>query len=94
MARRTIQERLEAERKKLEEQKAKVARLQAKTRESERKRNTRRKVLAGALLLERVQTNPQIKEWFETELEGFLTRESDRKLFGLEPKPSQTTDDS
>ncbi len=90
MARRTIDEQLEAERKKLEEQKAKVARLQGKKRERQRKTDTRRKVLAGALLLERIETDDRLRMWFEAQIDEFLTRDSDRKVFGLEPKPPAT----
>lgn len=87
MARSTTEQRLEAEREKLERQKLKVARLQARLREKQRKEDTRRKVLLGTWLLEEIETNVEMKEWFEAELEVFLTRDSDRKLFGLEPIP-------
>jgi membrane-bound lytic murein transglycosylase len=85
MARRTVDEMLEAEADKIEKAKARIARLKAKKRESTRKQDTRRKILAGSLLLERIESDERIKAWFERELDGFLTRDSDRKLFGLEP---------
>lgn len=85
MARRTVDEMLEAEADKIEKAKARIARLKAKKRETTRKQDTRRKILAGSLLLERIESDERIKAWFERELDGFLTRDSDRKLFGLEP---------
>lgn len=80
MPRRSIQERLrqlEARRNVL------VARLGRE----ERARDTRRKILIGALVLDRVERQPappiigRLDDWLRAELPGFLTREKDRDLF-------------
>jgi hypothetical protein len=48
-----------------------------------RKRDAKRKVLAGACILHLVETNRFPKEAWQSNLDGFLTRPEDRILFGL-----------
>lgn len=65
--------------------------LQARLTKQERASDTRRKVLLGAFLLERLgdakaaarepQFTDDLKRWIEKELPGFLTRPNDRALF-------------
>jgi hypothetical protein len=80
MARKTIEQRL-AE---LEQQKRT---LKARLSQQERARDTRRKVLLGALVLHRLENGKdeefsrRLREWLKRELPGFLTRESDKELF-------------
>ncbi|ONF46444.1 mobilization protein [Methylobacterium radiotolerans] len=80
MARRTLAERLAQ----LEAQKKT---LQARLGQQERTRDTRRKVLLGALVLQRLHTShdpaftERLADWLRRELPGFLTREADRALF-------------
>lgn len=80
MARRTIQERLAQ----LEAQKKT---LQARLGKHERARDTRRKVLLGALVLQRLEASndpeftKRLGDWLRRELPGFLTRETDKALF-------------
>ncbi len=80
MARRSIEERLaqlDAQRKT----------LQARLGKQERAADTRRKVLLGALVLQRLETSKdaefvdRLRGWLRRELPGFLTREGDRTLF-------------
>ena len=80
MPRRSIKERLdhlEAQRKT----------LQARLGKQERARDTRRKVLLGALLLHRLDngdddTSKRLADWLRRELPGFLKRDDDKALFG------------
>ena len=79
MARKTIEERLAQ----LEAQKKT---LQARLNKQERARDTRRKVLLGALLLHRLESGKDdfsrnLGEWLRRELPGFLTRDMDKELF-------------
>ncbi len=80
MARRTIEERLAQ----LDNQRKT---LQARLGTQERARDTRRKVLLGALVLQRLESAPDkelsgtLGDWVSKELPGFLTREMDRELF-------------
>ena len=59
--------------------------LKARLRTQQRKHDTRRKILLGALLLDRIeQNNPRdqtIITWTRQQLPGFLTRPNDHKLF-------------
>lgn len=81
MARRSIEERLaqlDAQRKT----------LQSRLGKQERARDTRRKVLLGALVLHRLEAAKEkgedagwLTDWVKRELPGFLTREDDKVLF-------------
>lgn len=61
--------------------------LQARMGKQERARDTRRKVLLGALVLRRLENagdaefSKRLGDWLRRELPGFLTRESDKALF-------------
>ncbi|MGA1831536.1 mobilization protein [Rhizobium wenxiniae] len=52
-----------------------------------RARDTRRKILIGALVLDRLENardpafSTRLLEWLRSELPGFLTREGDSRLF-------------
>lgn len=80
MSRKSITERLAQ----LEAQKKT---LQARLTKQERARDTRRKVLLGALILQRLEDGRdqvmagQLDSWLKRELPGFLTREADVALF-------------
>ena len=80
MARRSIEERisqLEAQRKT----------LQAQLGKQDRARDTRRKILLGALVLYRLEKSGDeefskgLGAWVRRELPGFLTRDDDKALF-------------
>ena len=64
---------------------AKKKTLQARQARLERTQDTRRKVLLGALILHRIENDPEngerMKAWVAKELPGFLTRETDKELF-------------
>ena len=80
MAKRTIEERLaqlDAQRKT----------LQSRLGKQERARDTRRKILLGALVLHRLEQSgdgefsKRLGDWLRRELPGFLTRDDDKALF-------------
>lgn len=79
MARKSIEERLaqlEAQRKA----------LKARLGKEERTKDTRRKVLLGALVLHRLENGRDefskgLADWLRCELPGFLTRDGDKELF-------------
>ena len=64
---------------------ARIQAAEARTRVSERKQDTRRKILIGAYYLEQAQRNQQ--QWAELQqiMTRYLTRENDRRLFELPP---------
>ncbi len=97
MAKRSIEERLaqlDAQRKT----------LQARLGKQERARDTRRKVLLGALVLHRIAAVQEkgenagwLTQWIKRELPEFLTHDNDKALFAdllrtrlEEPHPSKT----
>ena len=61
--------------------------IEAKERSRAKKDDTRRKILAGALALEKAEKDQEEKKKLMAELDGFLTRPMDRDLFGLPEKP-------
>jgi hypothetical protein len=61
--------------------------LLARLGKQERSRDTRRKVLLGALVLHRLADNgdhefaKRLGDWLRRDLPGFLTRDGDKELF-------------
>lgn len=80
MARRSIAERIA-------QLEARKKALQARLTKQERAVDTRRKVLLGAFLLQRLENGHDLEftrrlsDWLKRELPGFLIRENDRALF-------------
>lgn len=73
---------LERLKQKREQINARIQAAEARDKTMERKRDARRKILVGAYYLEQAQkenTMPQLNKF----MDGFLTRNSDRKLFDL-----------
>ena len=74
----------------LEEQRARInaeiQRVRSRESQEERKRETRRKILAGAMVLDRVKRKDLSEKLFKADMERFLDRDQDRALFGLPPR--------
>ena len=68
--------------------KARIQRERARVREDERKRDTRRKIIAGALALE--HKDPAFQEALRRLLNEYVTRPDERGLFDLPPLPEGT----
>ncbi len=71
--------------------------LKARMAKQERAKDTRRKILVGALVLHRLEQNgdgefsKRLGDWLKRELPGFLTRDEDKTLFAdLLGKPANT----
>ena len=85
---------LEREREKLQaELDARRANLNARTRRvrsrfsaRERKTDTRRKILVGAMVLKRVDQDPESRKLLLWDLDEFLEHPRDRELFDLPQK--------
>ena len=71
-------EKLEARKKRLEFELQNIRRLQ---RKENRKQDTRRKILMGSLLLKLIKENKLDRDFIYAELDRFLTKEIDRKIF-------------
>lgn len=65
---------------------ARISREQARESKAERKKDTRRKILLGAILLHRVQDEADPEGWLREFVEPHLVRDDDRALFGLPPR--------
>ena len=74
----------------LKEQKARAERrARAEIKKQEHAKDTRRKILLGALWLEKLKNGTASVETAKAELDPFLTRNADRELFRL-PRSSKT----
>ena len=86
-----LDERISGLEEKLKQLKTRQARLDARKRalasRQERKNDTRRKILAGAIVLTRVEQGKLPEVEFRSWLDAALTRPDDRALFGLAPQP-------
>lgn len=85
-----------SEKSTIEKLKAKKAQIEAqiqmaKAREkvTERKKDVRRKILAGAYYLDRINKEKAFDELTKA-MDGYLVRDNDRILFGLSPKTPKT----
>ena len=66
------------------EKQIRIAQTRASARE--RKTETRRKILVGAMVLSHVEQDPPAKENLFDDLNDYLERDRDRELFNLPPK--------
>ena len=77
----------------LEEQRArinaKIQRVRSRESQEARKRETRRRILAGAMVLDRVKRKDLSEKLFKADMDRFLDRDQDRALFGLPPRPAE-----
>ncbi len=76
-------DRLLAQKKSLE---ARIAKEKVKSKQQERKDETRRKILVGAIVLNHMQHDTNFKQSIEALLDTQLTKTIDRKLLGLTDK--------
>ncbi len=78
---------IEVQQKKLAQLKARKLRIEQREKSKlqgvARKQDTRRKVLAGAMLLELMAKDAEFQKQMLGKLSAFLVREDDRTLFGL-----------
>ncbi len=68
---------------------ARIRQEHNKLKAGERKNDTRRKILAGAAVLQWAAKDNNFSAKLMTELKAFLIRDADRALFGLPPIPIQ-----
>ena len=84
-----IDETIEAIQARLKQAKAKKQKMEAATKAAEAKALraslTQRKILLGAFLMNLMDKNPDYGRQVLNGLDGFLTRDRERKIFGFEP---------
>ena len=78
--------RLEQLLKKQEELKAQIRKEKNKLVLADRKKDTRRQILLGALMLDLMKKGELDEKKIRKRLDSFLTKELDRKLFDLSVK--------
>jgi len=80
---------------KLKQLKTRQQRIEARARalasRRERKADTRRKILIGATVLARIDRHELDHADLEAWLDAHLTREDDRALFNLPPRPATSS---
>lgn len=93
MSPKSLEEREAKLREQLAQVKAKKAQLEArklqKLIKGGRSDDTRRKILVGATILAKVERGEWQQDKLNALLDTSLTRDDDRALFGLAPKPQQ-----
>ena len=86
------EERAAAAAKKLQQLKARKHALEARklSREikGQRVEDTRRKILVGAMMLDKIERGDWSRDKLLTLLDAYLTRDADRALFDLPPRPA------
>lgn len=89
MPRKTTTDRLEILRRKREQLDAQLRALEARSKQAERKADTRRKVIAGALALEHFEANRESEfgHIMFRLLDEYVVRPHDRMLFPFLPEP-------
>ena len=80
--RKTSEQKLADLRKKRDQLTAKIQRETARVKSAERKQDTRRKIIAGAIALEHMDHDPQWQEKFRALLKQHV-KPSDKELFDL-----------
>lgn len=83
MPRKTPEEKLEQLETQQSQIKARIQREKAKVRQADRKRDTRRKIIAGALALEHAEKDPAFGSQLRRLIDQHVTRKQDRELFNL-----------
>ena len=72
---------------------ARTQRVRSRLSARERKTDTRRKILVGAMMLKLSDQHPNIKEFMVKHLDEFLDHPRDRELLDMAPKPQPTKED-
>jgi hypothetical protein len=78
------QSRLDALKKKQEQLRAQIQKLESLEKSRDRKRDTRRKILLGSYFLDKAREEGTLDSLFQ-QMENYLKRNTDRELFQLTP---------
>lgn len=85
VTRRPLEDRIAAAEQRLARLRAEAARKRARAEKAERARDTRRKILVGAVALAEAARDPAFDARLRELLDAALTRPDDRELLGLRP---------
>lgn len=92
MPRKTAEQQLAELEAKEAQLKARIQDVRSQVKAKERKQDTRRKIIAGALALEHADTDPEWSSKLNRLLSRYVKRAEDRALFGLDPLPPERED--
>lgn len=84
--RKTPDERIAELEEKRSQIEAQIQKHKSRLRIEERKKDTRRKIIAGALALEHASIDPVFRAAMHKLIDEQVTREADRALFDLSPR--------
>jgi hypothetical protein len=91
----TIDEKIKLLEDKLKQEKAKKQKIEARKRtlesKAQRATDTRKKILVGAFMLDKMEKNEETKIKVLGQLDQYLTRTDDRALFNLPAIQTQQT---
>ena len=73
---------------------ARTQRVRSRLSARERKTDTRRKILVGAMMLKLSDQHPETKDFMLKHLDAFLEHTRDRELFDLPPRPINESEGS
>ena len=68
---------------------AEIQRVRSRESQEKRKRETRRLILMGAMLRDRITRKELPEKLFKADMDRFLDRDQDRALFDLPPRPAK-----
>ncbi|MFC1609704.1 hypothetical protein ACFL6C_01980 [Myxococcota bacterium] len=84
-----LQAKKEKQEEVLKKLRERIRRAEALETTRERKKDTRRKILVGAMILERMKKDPDYQGQVLKSLDRFLFKPNDRELFGLPVRESK-----
>lgn len=90
-SRKTTEEKIAELEKKQAQLKARLSREKAALKTKQRKEDTRRKIVVGAIVLEHATRDARFADFLETLLNKAVQREADRTLLGLPEKRGGAT---
>ena len=89
----TIEEQIEQAKQRVKQLEARKQKVEARKLhlliKGKRSNDTRRKILAGALVLDMMERDEATRQRFLERLDKYLKRADDRELFGLNPLPAE-----
>lgn len=78
----SLKEQIAAKKRKVEQERARLQQLEAKARAADRKRDTRRKIVAGVVVLKAAETDERLRRWLMQQIEA-TAADRDKELFGI-----------
>ncbi len=88
----TLEDRIKQREDRLKALRDEIADLKKKKTAKERKEETRRNILWGAFIRQKMEKDPGLERRLKAEFDAYITRPTDRKVCGLSVPDSPATD--